>query len=472
MFSLSGLEQLRAYMQGRVVGTPDTRLLGYRVTQANSGSVVVRQPISPWFDIYEGFVDLTAVAECCVYVTTVTAIPPGTHIRTTNLSLRYLRACTIDDESVTARGRILHAGSSFTTVEVLIEDGLGRAVAHATGSVASSPIDPPPAPLKHPLEPVEEPTYPTPDPWRRPTSSRSHSAGPSLSAFGDLLGATLVTVSEGRVAAVMPASEWFCRRHAEVGCGIIGTLGFVAASAMIPTVAGDDERFVTINNTTSYLAPVSPDGRPLRAEASVRSRRDEMLITDIEITDADQQPVMIGHATGLLVARRGRSRVRQAERVLLTVLFTDVVDSTNLARELGDRRWAELLEDHNAAVRRVLDGHRGHEVKTTGDGFLATFDSPTRALHCAAAIRVAMHDLGLELRAGVHTGECELAAGDVAGVAVHVAARVQAAAAAGEILATSTVRDLVAGSGISLVERCIRELKGLDGQWVLFAVEP
>lgn len=472
MFSLSGLEQLRAFMQGRLVGTPDTHLLGYRVTQANSGSVVVRQPISPWFDIYEGFIDLTAVAESCIYVTTLTAIPPGTYIRTTNLSLRYLRACTTDDESVIARGRILHAGSSFTTVEVLIEDALGRAVAHATGSVATSPMDPPPPPLTHTLEPVEEPTYPTPDPWRRPRPPRTPSSGRGSSAFGDLLDVEFVEVSAGHTVSTMQTSEWFCRRHSEVGCGIIGTLGFVTASVMVPTVATEDERFVTINNTTSYLAGVAPNNRQLRAEVVIRSRRDEMLVTDIQVTDADGQPVMIGMATGLLVARRERSRARHAERVLLTVLFTDVVDSTNRARELGDKRWSELLDDHNAAVRRLLDTHRGHEVKTTGDGFLATFDSPTRALECAIAIQVAVHELGLELRAGLHTGECEVLAGDVAGVAVHVAARVQGVAAAGEILATSTVRDLVTGSSIALIERGVRELKGLDGDWVLFTVKP
>jgi len=159
------------------------------------------------------------------------------------------------------------------------------------------------------------------------------------------------------------------------------------------------------------------------------------------------------------------------ERQLLTVLFTDIVDSTKRGAELGDRRWRELLEGHDEVVRDRLDRFRGQEVKTTGDGFLATFDSPTRAVECAAAIRTSVQQLGLELRAGLHTGECEVSRGDVAGVAVHIASRIQAAAQPGQILVSNTVRELLAGSGLTLVDEGMHELKGLDGSWSLFAVK-
>lgn len=176
------------------------------------------------------------------------------------------------------------------------------------------------------------------------------------------------------------------------------------------------------------------------------------------------------HGACLLRKRQRQARPRPGERVLLTVLFTDLVGSTERARELGDARWRDLLEEHNAVVRRQIELDRGREVKTTRDGFLITFDSPSRAVQCARAIRQRLLDLDLEVRAGIHTGECELGGGDVSGLAVHVAARVQSAAAPGEILVSSTVRDLLGASDVPLVERGVHTLKGLEGTWVLLAV--
>jgi len=159
----------------------------------------------------------------------------------------------------------------------------------------------------------------------------------------------------------------------------------------------------------------------------------------------------------------------EPDRVLATVLFTDLVESTRRAAELGDRRWRELLEAHHAAVRQELARFRGREIDTAGDGFLATFDGPARAIRAACAIRDTIRTLGLELRAGLHTGECELMNGKVGGIAVHTGARVAAQAEAGEVLVSSTVRDLVAGSGIAFEERGERELKGV-GSWRLYSV--
>ncbi len=162
----------------------------------------------------------------------------------------------------------------------------------------------------------------------------------------------------------------------------------------------------------------------------------------------------------------------EPDRMLATVLFTDIVESTSRAIELGDRRWREVLQDHNALVRRELLRYRGREVVHTGDGFLAAFDGPARAIRCALAITESVHDLGLSVRAGLHAGECEVVSGDnLAGIAVHTAARVVGEADANEVLVSSTVRDLVAGSGIEFSARGFHELKGLPGQWQLFAVE-
>jgi pimeloyl-ACP methyl ester carboxylesterase len=160
------------------------------------------------------------------------------------------------------------------------------------------------------------------------------------------------------------------------------------------------------------------------------------------------------------------------DRVLATVMFIDIVSSTQRAVELGDRRWRELLSAHQTAVRRELTQFRGREVKTLGDGFLATFDGPARAIRCGRAIVEAARSLGLQVRVGLHCGEVELIGDDVAGIAVHVAARVAALASPGELLATTTVRDLVAGSGIRFLDRGTQHLKGTNGEWRLCAAVP
>ena len=158
------------------------------------------------------------------------------------------------------------------------------------------------------------------------------------------------------------------------------------------------------------------------------------------------------------------------ERILATVLFTDIVDSTRKASELGDRRWKALLSEHQVLVRRHLGWCEGREIKTTGDGFLATFDGPTRAVECAAAIAADSSIPGIEVRAGVHTGELELMGDDVGGIAVHVAARVCGLAGAGEVLASRTVRDLAAGSGIDFADFGRHRLKGVPDEWELYEV--
>jgi len=162
----------------------------------------------------------------------------------------------------------------------------------------------------------------------------------------------------------------------------------------------------------------------------------------------------------------------EPDRVLATVLFTDIVGSTAKAAQLGDARWRELLSQHHAMIRRQLVRFRGTELDTAGDGFFACFDGPARAIRCACAITEAVKELGLEVRVGLHTGECELVNGKVGGIAVHIGARVAKEAQPGEVLVSSTVRDLVAGSGLQFDDRGAAELKGVPGEWRLFSVEP
>ena len=166
----------------------------------------------------------------------------------------------------------------------------------------------------------------------------------------------------------------------------------------------------------------------------------------------------------------GVRRGPESDRVLATVLFTDIVRSSERAAELGDGRWRAVLEAHHSVVRGELARWRGREVDTAGDGFLATFDGPARAIRCALAIREALLKIGVEIRAGLHTGECEIIGGKVGGIAVHTGARVLAQAQPGEVLVSSTVRDLIAGSGIELEDRGVHTLKGIPGEWQLLAV--
>jgi len=178
--------------------------------------------------------------------------------------------------------------------------------------------------------------------------------------------------------------------------------------------------------------------------------------------------------------RRFVAEVREAggwedaepDRVLATVLFTDIVGSTAKAAELGDRGWRELLERHHALIRRELVRYRGAELDVAGDGFFARFDGPARAVRCACAIAAGVRELGLEVRAGLHTGECEVMDGKVGGIAVHIGARVAKEAGPGEVLVSNTVKDLVAGSGLEFRDRGSAELKGVPGDWRLYSVAP
>jgi pimeloyl-ACP methyl ester carboxylesterase len=165
----------------------------------------------------------------------------------------------------------------------------------------------------------------------------------------------------------------------------------------------------------------------------------------------------------------GERHAAEPERVLATVQFTDIVRSTERAAALGDRKWREVLEKFQAMVREALREHRGREIDTAGDGFLAAFDGPARAIRCAAAVRAGARSQGLEIRAGVHTGECELIGGKLGGIAVHIGARVAGQAAPGEIVVSQTVKDLVAGSGLTFAERGTHALKGVPGEWRLYA---
>jgi class 3 adenylate cyclase/pimeloyl-ACP methyl ester carboxylesterase len=195
--------------------------------------------------------------------------------------------------------------------------------------------------------------------------------------------------------------------------------------------------------------------------------------TLFELPGSDHLPFFEGADATLAEVQRfltgERHPILREDRVLATILFTDIVGSTQRAASMGDERWRALLDEHDSVARSQVEAHRGRLVRTTGDGILALFDGPARALRCAFALREEMAELGLDIRAGLHTGEVEIRGEDIGGIAVHIASRVSSNAGAGEVLVSRTVTDLVTGSGMEFEERGSHELKGVPGQWQLFA---
>ena len=230
----------------------------------------------------------------------------------------------------------------------------------------------------------------------------------------------------------------------------------VLPSIRVPTLVlhRSQDTFINVEHSR-YIAKHIPGARLVELEGS-----------DNLFSVGDTEAVL-GEVEEFLTGAR---HDREPDRMLATVMFTDIVDSTRRAAELGDRPWRELLERHDALIRRGLERHRGREVKRTGDGFLAAFDGPARAIRCAASVAEAVRTLGIELRAGLHTGELEVMNGDLGGLAVHIAARVMGLAGASEVLVSGTVKDLVVGSGIDFEDRGTHELRGVPGDWRLYAV--
>jgi uncharacterized protein (TIGR00369 family) len=489
-FSLAGIDQLRAFLRNMVLPTPISHLVGLRLTQVGSGTTVVSMPLSPWLQLGDGTVDFRLAADLAAYSAVLSTAPGGHEIITSTLAVHHVRPCTLSSEGVIARGRVLNTSRTFTVVEVLVEDAHGRALAHMTGSALVRPMQPPPPGPPPKLQPVPAPTYATPDPYLRPLPADSI---PSASAVdeqggwgailsklvaakippppvGELLGMRLVDLSEGSSTWVLRPSEWHCvldRR--QVQAGHVFTLAHYAMTTAAGTLCTPGFQVGVIEQTMSFLARLKPDGREVVARGKVIHRSD-FIVATAQVTDDEGTEVALGYSTGLLVQRSAGQRLSEPERMLATVLFTDLVGSTQRAEQLGDDRWRQLLQEHNDVVRRQLQVFKGREVKSVGDGFLATFESPARAIQCARAIRDGVKQLGFQLRTGIHTGECEVIGADIAGIAVHIASRVLTVAGPGEILVSSTVRELVTGSGLRFTDHGRHSLKGIEGDWQLFAV--
>jgi class 3 adenylate cyclase len=486
-FSLAGFEQVEAIRRGLVPRSPLAHLVGLAVTQAGPGRATLTVPASPWLEWGDGL-DAGLLAEAAICMAVLSGAPAGMEARTAVMSAAPFRAATLDAAKLIAHARTIRGARRFTYAEAAVED-LGREITRVTGAVVLRPREPPPPAAPLSLAPFEEPAYPTPDPYRRPLPpgvgpvpgawekmdglalARSLIAGNPVVPISRLFGMRFSEADSGRTMRVaVPASEWFTYLDRIVSPGVLARVAFQALGSAAATVVRAGSRLGVVNLTITFVRPVPADGRELVADGRITEHHDDSIVAMANVTDADGAVVATAYQTAVRLPLRPRSAAL-AEPVIATVFFTDLSGSTAQARRMGDEGWSQLLREHHDEVRRQLLAFAGREIKTTGDGFLATFESPARAARCAVAVRNATQRLDLEVKVGLHTGECQFADGDVTGIAVHIAARVLEQAEPGEILASGTVRDLLLGSGLSFSDRGRHELKGLDGDWPLFALE-
>ncbi len=418
----------------------------------------------------------------------VTALPPGMDIVPMRFSFNPFRPAWPGKGNLLARAHVVNDSNMYVFAEVQLEDPDGRYLGKGSLHSRIQPVEPAPPSPPATMKRIEEPVYDTPDPYlRRYRTSpfadllekedgqsvlRKATDGRLDSPLVQTYGIQIHDLGDGHGCMSMPASEWFCAFGTYVSCPAIGMLADMSAWFAGMSLQHTGTTVVLLDGDARFLRPVRPDGRRIRATSTATEAAPDLFVIDTKIHDADGTLVALG--SGVIhrfdASRRiGRQR-RESQRVLTTLLFTDIVDSTGHAQRLGDAAWRALLDQHNLAIRREVSRCNGTEVATTGDGFLARFDSPAQAIEAASSVLRAVKGLDLAIRAGVHSGECEVAGAALTGMAVHIASRIQALAAPGEILLSSTVKALVVGSAHRFVDRGEHALKGVPEPWRLYAV--
>jgi class 3 adenylate cyclase/acyl-coenzyme A thioesterase PaaI-like protein len=489
-WALSGLERIEALTQGLVPLPPLCRLLGIRPAHVGPGLGTWTMPASEWLQIYQGEIDVTALAAVALEGVAMTTVPPAVRLELISVEINFLRPTRPQAGNLLARARVLNTNPFFVFAEVQVEDPQGRHVLFATGHTEILPIEPLPPEPPGELHPVEESVYPTPDPYlrscpgiNRPRSHWDTLAGPEhLRAMLDPGNRTPVQrffgwddteLTEGFGRSSLRAAEWFSLFQRRVHPSVIGSALGAMSNSIGTTFRRPGESFSGFTHVTRFLRTLEADGSRLEVVGRGTRMDNQRVECFAELLDGSGRPIARDYAFGycLDAAKRRRPRVAPARRTLYTLLFTDIVDSTSHLERLGDAKWRELLDEHHRLLRSEIARCHGVEVDTQGDGFFSKFTSPAQALACARAARDAVRTLGIEIRAGLHTGECEERGADLAGMAVHLAARVQGKAGPGEILVSGTLRDLVVGSGLKFTDRGEHDLKGIEGTWRLWALE-
>ena len=445
-------------------------------------------PATGWSEIATGALEISPLVEAALTGVVMTTLPSGMAVEPVTLEVNYFRPTRPQSGNLLARARVVNASRFFTFAQVEIEDPHGRQIGQGASHCEIRKVEPsPPAPPAQ-LPPTEESTYATPDPYLRAVSARNapsemwadhdgcaiiraYAEGRFASALSEL-GYHVESVEEGRVVMVFPASESFCQFSRAVAPGAIARFATVTGMGAGLSTLKPGLSFAGLQQSLCFYRAILADGREVRAEATSTRHERDLIVTDVQVFDADRMLAVLGRGIAKLVdtSRRQKRHVAEAKRILATLLFTDIVGSTEHAKRLGDARWRALLEQHHTIVRAHLERYEGIEVDTAGDGFFARFELPARALECAVAVRDSVNRLGIQVRVGMHTGECELQGGKVTGIAAHIAARIQGLALAGEILLSSTVKDLAATTDAHFEDRGQHTLKGLPGEWHLFGL--
>jgi uncharacterized protein (TIGR00369 family) len=448
-------------------------------------------PATGWLSVTSGEIEISMLAEAAVTGVAMTTLAPGLDVEPISLTLNYFRPTRPQAGNLLARARVVNASRLYVFVEVDVEDPQGRQIAQGGSQCEVRQVEPSPPPPPSELRVVEEAVYGTADPYLR--AVRSKQASPQMfdeqggcavlqaylhgefgTPFSELTGGRIVDLDERRraVTMTMPATEWLCRFSRFMAPGAIAALANSASQASGLMNLQPGQSFAGLGQSTCFFRAIRADGRLMRAEARGTIHGRGLATAAIEVYDADGQLAASAQGLAQLIdsSKRQRATGTEVKRILATLLFTDIVGSTEHARRLGDGGWRALLSQHRNAVRAEILRCEGTEVDTAGDGFFVRFESPARALECARGAREGVRRLGIDIRAGVHTGECELQGRAVTGMAVHVAARIQGLAGAGDILVSSTVKDIVAGSAARFEDRGQHSLKGTPGEWRLFAL--
>lgn len=485
--SLPGIQRMRLYSDGVLPATPFARLCGFGVGHVSAGRLTATMKASSAFQ-FPPVYNLSPLFVQALQFGALTAVGPGEQVDPVVVSTHYSRPARPQPGNFLAHVRVVNASSMFISCTADIEDPVGRLVASVGSQWKVRRVEPPSPPAPADLEPAQDAAYATPDPPDRPAVGALPSAEmqarhsglellkmtlsgelppiPMLNTFG----ASVQNADVGACDVSLPASPWLCGLSQNLEPGAIESALNMADSLAGVTLWKEGKGLAGLEHTTHFLRPLPADGRALNVRGRATHQEGDLIVLEAVAVDADDKPFAIQRCTYMSIDLR-KSRANQPERVLATLLFTDIVDSTGHAERMGDAQWKSVLDDHHALVRQQLGAHQGREVKTTGDGFLARFDSPAQAVRCAIAIRGEILRFGLEIRSGIHTGECEVQGADLAGIALHTAARIMGLAGAGDILTSQTVRDLATGAGLQFQERGPQTLRGVQGQVNIFAVD-
>jgi uncharacterized protein (TIGR00369 family) len=475
--------RLTVYDRSRPV-PPVTRLLGVAVTQMGPGTVTCSLPVTGWLQHFNGLVEPTFPADLAMRWVVESVAPSMMVCNTAQLHVNYVRTVLLDAVNLIAKARTVHVGRAYGVAQVEIEDTRGRLMTHAVGRYAIRSFEGEPAGVA--LEVGGQ----TPDPYLRPPAGRVISlqrlaqmagrenaevwaAAVNDAPIAHLLGTRVVNVGDGTATVAMPVTPWLLSVDQGVVRGLLVTAPHIAMYGALGSIESARVHFRPADVRVDFFGDVAADGREISATASVEVHTDDSDLATAQVHDSDGNLFAFASLRTVRTEdplRRGVDE-REPERVLATVLFTDVVGSTEKASELGDDDWNDVLARHHGIVREQLERHGGREVKVVGDGFLATFDSPAKAIRCARAITTEVPRLGIEVRAGVHTGECEVTGGDLGGITVHIGARVADAAGPRQVMVSGAVRDMLAGSSFRFHDRGVHQLKGVEGEWRLYSVE-